>query len=394
MTEPGTLSTLDLILLAIGSPRRPADFGILLHFRKAPELEALRIGARSARNRYPATGSVVNGKRWTSIAVPNDGVTAAPFLAGATESFFDKPFDPRKQAPIQQLLLTTEPARQAVLATRIHHAAADGFSAAMWLRHQFHVPSGAEPLTFEPAPFEPVQLRRHRPGNRKNGFLRQARGLRLGNAASTGTRRWLTIELPAAFHGDALATGAIETLAEWNRIRGGGPRHIGLWLPVNIRRGRESGFGNGASSIRVYPHYSPSDSFARKCSEVQRQIRRGLRQREWAIPPDPWIARLPLWLSAPLLRLYLNRPWADVGTIPFSHARWNELEVNAFQDVERIECIGQLHKRHALALNAVTHHSRTWLTFTYDAGQMTSSEIRQLAEIYMGQVAMAERGVA
>ena len=391
------LSTLDLILSVIGSPRRPADFGIVLHLRKAPTLEALRAGARSARNLYPATGSVIEGKEWKPISAPDDGVTAVPFSTDAAERFFARPFDAHKQAPIQQLIVNPMPGGLMKLVTRIHHAAADGFSAAMWLRHQFQVANGSESPATEPASFESVRLRLHQSPERKNPFGNggRAQSLCYGSSSPTGLRRWLTIELPAAFDGDALATAAIETLTEWNRIHGRAARQVGLWLPVNVRRKGDSRFGNGTSSIRIHPHFISDESFADKCSEMRRQIRWRLRRGEWAVPQKPLITRLPLWLSVPLLKLYLNRPWADVGTIPFSYGKeWSGRQDNAFRNVDKIECIGQLHKRHGVAMNAVTHSGRTWMTFTFDSGQMSSAGIEQLADLYQQQIVLAEREIA
>ena len=51
------LSTMDLIFLVMDHPQRPLDFVLVLHFKKSPGLEALKAGARSARNHYPTTGS-------------------------------------------------------------------------------------------------------------------------------------------------------------------------------------------------------------------------------------------------------------------------------------------------------------------------------------------------
>ena len=391
------LSTLDLILSVIGSPSRPADFGIVFHLKKTPTLEALRAGAKSARNRYPATGSVIEGKQWTPIAVPGDGVTAVPYSTDAVERFFARPFDPHKQAPIQQLIVNPMPGGLMKLVTRVHHAAGDGFSAAMWLRHQFRIANNLDCPSIEPAPFEPVRLRHHRSPERKNPFTDAGRAQCLcdANAPATGLRRWLTIELPGAFDGAALATAAIETLMDWNRTRGDAARQIGLWLPVNVRHGGDSHFGNGTSSVRIHPHFGADDSCATRCSEVRRQIRWRLKRGEWAVPRNPLIARLPLWISAPVLKLYLNRPWADVGTIPFSHAGdWTGQQDGTFKHVEKIECIGQLHKRHALAMNAVTHSGRTWLTFTFDPGQLTSDSIAQIANLYRRHLALAERKFA
>lgn len=66
----------------------------------------------------------------------------------------------------------------------------------------------------------------------------------------------------------------------------------------------------------------------------------------------------------------------------------------AVRPVEKIECIGQLHGRHALAINGVSYGGKSWLTFTYDPGQWTSGDIRQFADSYQEQIALAEESLA
>ena len=389
----GRLSTLDLALAAVDSPRQPADFGVVLHLSKAPTLEDLRAGARSARNLYRASGSVVRGNRWVTMDVPADGVAFSD-TAEAIEKFIGQRMDPRRHAPIQQLLVTGEPPGRTTLVTRVHHAVADGFSAAMWLHHQFRVAYGLlEPLT-QPARFESIRLRQHPAPVRKSPsrFRGPSQSLRTADNVTTGFRRWMTITLPDAASSDVLATAALETLVVWNRMQGAVSRRVGLWFPVNIRQRGAPGFGNGTSRVRIYPHYSGEASFAEKCCEVRRQIRWSLRNGEWAVPSDPLIMRLGLRLSLPLMRLYLSRPWADMGTSAFTHAtEWSGHADCVFQDVQWIECIGQLHRRHAVVMNSVKHRDKIWLTFTYDPGRMLPCDIEQFADLYRQQMALAMR---
>ena len=46
----GELSAIDLALVVMDSAQRPLDFTLLFHFSEAPGIDALRAGARSARN--------------------------------------------------------------------------------------------------------------------------------------------------------------------------------------------------------------------------------------------------------------------------------------------------------------------------------------------------------
>jgi hypothetical protein len=71
----------------------------------------------------------------------------------------------------------------------------------------------------------------------------------------------------------------------------------------------------------------------------------------------------------------------------FSHAdRWAAGAREAFEEVERIECVGLLHTRQSIAINAVTHRGQTWMTFTYDTGLLRAADVEQLAGMYRQQI--------
>src|SRR5688572_20477428 len=71
----GELSVIDQIFSIMDSQHRPLDFTLLLHLKNSPGLEALRTGARSARNLYPATGSYIDRQRWIRASEPRDGIS-------------------------------------------------------------------------------------------------------------------------------------------------------------------------------------------------------------------------------------------------------------------------------------------------------------------------------
>ena len=113
---------------------------------------------------------------------------------------------------------------------------------------------------------------------------------------------------------------------------------------------------------------------------------------EWVVPDISWLTRLPHSVTRPLLRNYLRRPSIDMATGVFSHASsWIANAGEAFKHVEQIECVGLLHPRQNLAINAATHEGQTWLTFTYDRQLFSVDDVRQLAEIYQQQLALAQQ---
>src|SRR5439155_25459355 len=110
----------------------------------APDLEALRTGAASARNLYPTSGSNIDKQHWVRRFAPGDGIStisgcSTEELANAIEEFVDGPLDLHQRMPVQQLVIMDGRKAEIKLVTRFHHAAADGLSAALWLSHQLRV---------------------------------------------------------------------------------------------------------------------------------------------------------------------------------------------------------------------------------------------------------------
>ena len=369
---------LDRAFTLLDDVRSPQDFTIVLHFRDPPDIDRLRAGAQSARERYKT-----NTDR--EIEIGSD-----------IHKFVNLPFDLRREYPVKQLFISNG----STLATRFHHAAADGMSAAMWLGHQLSVAYGLTPMTGS----SQVVLRNAETSVRRSIFAYEgACDPLLGtNSTRSGTRRWITRcfaseDLQRACrraggftYSDLLATCTLEIFSAWNHkhTTNGRPR-VGLWLPMNIRRRSNEGFGNGTSRIRLYARYSPSASLIDKAREVRRQVAWSTEHGEWAVPNLPLLTRLPHWIARPALRSYLNRPSIDMATGVFSHAdRWGGAS-EAFKHVERIECVGLLHQRQSLAVNGATHRGYTWLTFTYDTGLMRAADTEELARMYEHQIELA-----
>ncbi len=369
-------AVLDFAFKLLDTAVSPQDFTLILHFDEPPDVHALQAGAKSACEMYGA-----RAKRETPIDL---------------EAFVNKSFDLQLGYPIKQTLIG------AALATRFHHVAADGLSAALWLGHQLSVTYGLTP----PVHAAGLSLRQAGTSVRRSQFAYDRACDALwtrANATRTGARRWTTFSFPARdlrqacrrvrgfTYSDLLATCALEVFRQWNqRHDGNSDPRVGLWLPMNIRSRSFEGFGNGTSRIRLYACYSPSASLVEKARDVRRQVSWTTEHGEWAVPEMPLFTRLPAWIAAPALRRYLNRPSIDMATGVFSHAdRWAGDAREAFKHVNRIECIGLLHPRQSLAINAATHQGQTWMTFTYDAGLLRASDVDELVELYKQQIALA-----
>jgi hypothetical protein len=408
----GRLSVIDHVFSIMDSPRRPLDFTLLLHLKKVPGLEALRAGATSARNLYPATGSHIDQQHWIHLSKTGDGlsvisVSSTEAQAKAIEEFIDSPLDLHNRMPVQQLAIVNGVMDEVKLVTRFHHAVADGLSAAMWLSHQLRVAHQKVAPVAEVSPFQNLLLRSHFSPVKKSRYAYRGPSDRLWtrHTKPSRARRWRTIELAAGelregcrraggfTYNDLLATCTLEVFARWNGLHCDGRRQkVGLWFPVNIRQQSAVGFGNGTSRIRLYACHGDRASLLSKCREIRRQVSWSNRHGEWATPTKFRLAYLPSWASSPLLRGYLRRPGIDMATGVFSHAEGTTEEISElFQHAEKMESVGLLHAHHSLAINGATSGARTWLTFTYDPGLLSTEDIRRLVEMYQEELAEARR---
>ena len=401
------LSLLDYAFDLLDGAHSPQDFAISLHLRDAPAFEALRRGAESATRRYPLSGCKIKNRHW----IHDTNLSVERMNGKPVESYINERFDLRTQNPVKQIVYANSE-NQTCLITRFHHAAADGLSAALWLGHQLSVAYGL----IEPEPelgsvsFNELTFRASSTATRRSSFAYYGASdpLWTTNYIPSGARRWLTINFsaPALQRGcrkargftysDLLATCALEVLTNWNQKHDPKPTaKIALWYPLNIRENPGSGFGNGTSRIRLYARYPGHASLADKAREIRKQVSCNTAQGEWVVPDWPLFMRLPRPIIGPLLNGYLRQPTVDMATAVFTHAdRWAGEAAEAFQYVTKIECVGLLHTRQHLAINAATHLGQTWLTFTYDPALLNGDDALELGRMYEQQIALARKELA
>jgi hypothetical protein len=392
-----TLTPLDSVCLAMDHETRPLDFTIVMRTSHPPDVAALRTGARSASEAYRATRSTTDGRRWfaderTLPHVKEIAVRSQTALEHAVEAFVDAPFDVRREPPVRQLLI---PGR--ALATRFHHAVADGVSGFMWLSHQLRIASGDSTPRRELGQHQLIL----RTGVRRGGRQRPSTPLWHRQGRATRARRWHVIqlarreisnELPSRStftYNDLLLAIALDVLGSWNRDHGL-RESVGIWLPVDLRTQKLLGFGNGTSRVRVRSPHPPASSLWGRCRDVHEQVSRALHSGEWVVPSHHPLFRLPIPLKAAVTRAFCRRPWANYGTACFSHIeRFHAEPHDLFDGVEHIELVGPLAQRHPLAITGVTHEDRTWLTFTYDPELLTRTDVEALATSYRNRFARA-----
>jgi hypothetical protein len=407
--EVARASFLDILFAIMNDPSRPLDFAVILDLVDSPGIEALRSGAQSARNLFAASAAHLDGERWVAASCAGEGFECIQEgeagRSAALARFLDAPLDPHQDLPVRQLVIAPCDRGAAVVATRFHHSVADGLSAWLWLDHQLRVAVGHEPGITGRSPLERPSLRVHRAPVRKSRFAHRgvcgALWHRKGRPAHA--RRTRSVEVCAGAlrsrcfaagvtYNSLLATCLLEVFRRWNREHGAPADRLGLWVPVNIRRRRSLGFGNGTSRIRIYARWKEDDGFLVKCRAAHRQIAWSIRHGEWMIPDRRPLECVPLGVAAPALRAYLRRPWVDMASTVFSHAEgWVREHDAAWRSLRRIECIGQLHSRYPVVVNGATFQDRTWLTFTYDPALLDDADVEGLTAMFRDQVSRAER---
>ena len=391
---------------------RPLDFTLILRFRRSPEHAGLVRGAASARNAFPITASVIKGKSW-HLANPRSDPSTECYtcMSGAggdsvLKEFIGRPFRLSEEPPLRQMLVEWSGREDFRIATKVHHSAADLLSCLQWVRLQLKVASGTEPPIEEIAPFESIPLASSPPGARRNPDWMRSERLWTRGGGPSGERRWKAFSIPVNgledlsrdrngfTYNDVLAAAALETARWWNTRNGKQSNRVGLWLPINIRRDSFVGFGNGSSRIRVRLLLQPTATFREKCLSVRSQVDRARRNGEWIVPRRPLALRLPLNVVAPALRAYLRRPWADMGSLSFTHVqRWPGRDEDCFQDLAGVEIVGALHATHPLMLAAVTCQDRTWLTATFDPALLWDDDITAMGHYFREVVSTAAGAV-
>lgn len=404
------LSTLDLVSLVMDSEVRPLDFAVLLRFDREIDANDLARGARSARNLYSATGCKVVDGRWSPLE-PDCLEPAFRSLRqgesnGLVERFLRTPFDLASGPPLLQAWVGDVDTGTGCLVTKVHHCVADMLSVLAWIRHQLRVASDLDRPCSEPAAVVPPALAEAPPGAKRNPVWDRCAPLWTRPGQASSERRWTTCSFP---HGelagislaecgftfnDVLVVAALETLQEWNRIQGDNGRRVGIWLPVNIRRDAFEGFGNASSRIRVRRDYADGLDISDKCRAVRSQINLARERGEWIVPQRTLLTGTPLRFSAPLVRMYLNRPWADMGSAAFSHVqKWPGQDDPVFAGLQELGVLGAMHRRHALIFAAVSLGDQTWMTITYDPALLWPEDVAVIRDRYLSTVRAASRGL-
>ena len=374
------------------------------------DLGPLYRGAQSALAAFPIAGSRL---RWRPFDLPvwEPQPGALPALAvrvfpggeqtARIQEFLESPFRLGDGPPLRQLLLGIGDPPSWSLVTQVHHAASDLVGALLFLQWQLQVARGLVPSPVRQPRTQPVLIEAPR-GARRNPDSRSSTALATRSGPVSAERRWRTVLVPrepltslsqtvGGFRwNDCLLAAALDALAAWNERQGARTDRIGLWVPMNLRKERLRDFGNGVSRIRV--HREPlsaakSRAFLERCRSVRRTVHRKKRAGEWAIPSLP----VPSWMlpaAAPLLRRWLDRPWADFGSAGFTHLEnWPGDDEPVLDDAPGMEVVACLHRRHPLYFAAMSGSEQTAVTITWDPELLSETDIDFIAGAFVAPLA-------
>lgn len=411
MSTGRALTPLDRISLVMDAPQRPLDFAVLLALSpEAASLDALRAGARSARLSFPRTACRAIGGVWQDVEEPPQELDRETLGPGALDARIEaelaSPIDPTLDVPLVQRLFSSRDGD--VLLTRCHHAAADLLSVGLWLDHQLSVATGALPPRDSVGEFSHLGLRSHPAPVRKSRFSHAGPSRRLWTRGpASRERRFRTVSLDAArvrarlstvapgfTYNDLLGASVLRALRA-HQVRSAAPEtKLSLWFPIDVRAEPFSGFGNGASRIRVYDLLPSGAPMLERCRSFREQVSWSKAHGEWFVPQTHPLFSLP----APLLRAYFRRPWVDMGSALFSHAERLASDPAAsdrrLPGVGSVTVIGVLDRLHPLGFAALTLRGTTHLTVTWDPAQLSDPDLELLLGDVLAFVAEGEEALA
>jgi len=402
-------SLLDLISYLMDDPDRRLDGAVITHLPSGWANEsALQKGATSAHFEFLYTASILMGREWVFDHDFNATIETVAFQRPEDASSFIEdcllqPKDLRKHPTFRQYLVQTPD--KDLLVTIADHAVTDLTSLFQWIRHQLKVVRGQEANKI-PKSFDPPVLRFHNNPKRKNSSAHLGPSATLWkNTSRCSARRAFhstVIEIDkfenflaqndGCTYNDLLTATALKAAQKWNQDHSQKARRISVWLPVNIREKPFNGFGNGSSRIRIYADPASSKDLVAFSKNVRHQVRNAKKEGEWFVPQRMKLEALPDSLLYPLLRLYFDRPWVDMGTLPFSHVEkiTPPESTEGFDQVLGFEVIGSLHRRHPLGITAITHKKKTTFTCTYDPAQLTQDDVEEFLALIRTTLKEAE----
>jgi hypothetical protein len=405
-SAPHRAPLVDLMFRFSSGPSDRVDFGALVEIAGTGDGEGLAArleeGSRRAARRYPKVTTVLDGRWWKPAgkqpSFQHEKVEAAT-RAATEKAFFDEPLSWSESLLRQKLLWMDE--GPSCLMMRMHHALGDAISGLFYLEHQLDSwdgdASSADVIDARIETEDPVLRTHPRPAKHGPAAFENLPDpvWTPADRASGGPRRWLTEDLEEASLAelatrhragieDVLLTLVLDTFLLWNDLSGssGAPR-MGLFVPINIRKRGNHGFGNGVGRVRMHARSGRETDFGERCRALQKQRIWSMMNGEWAWR-EPALARhLPAWMLHAVTQLTFLVPGIDRGSLICSHVsissmlRWESRRPR----IESVTVVPPLTSRYAVAVAAVTLRGRVRVTFAYDSNRLRPSEAEDMRHL-------------
>lgn len=313
------LDLLDKILLLSEGNKRSLDCVLVFELDSIPSIEKLRDGARIAQKVFPKTS------RFEIEISQETDITA----------FSNRPL--KSYWHLEEAIIGN------MLALKMSHVLGDAVSMILFLKAQLG----------EDVQDSKISLHefKSKEDSRYKGIIPSEKW----PLSAVGKKRKIfqcTIE-----HKEHYGEFSINDLLSLALLKSLPMRKKALWVPVNVRKSPWDGFGNGLSRLRLYP--CPAFmSVPDELRHLRKQKREAWTSGEIFLPPSDMDLNKPLLKT--FLKLWINRPWADWGTISFSHLHDKDGRIPG--DVQKVWGVTNIPDKLNSGIFAFTKKDKTFLT--------------------------------
>jgi hypothetical protein len=118
---------------------------------------------------------------------------------------------------------------------------------------------------------------------------------------------------------------------------------------------------------------------------VREQVRWSKSHGEWSIPASlESLVQWPKWLSVPFLKVLIQRPRVDRGTLFFSHIEQFPFDKELFSVLKSFGAVVPLDRHHPLAIVAVGRgNGKTTFCLSWDPALFSESEVEEFEALVL-----------
>lgn len=317
----------NIILIGQGSVRS-LECIFAIELPVMPDIPTLKSGAEKAQKAFPKTGKF-------PVEINN---------YSTLETFTNEPLESLWH--LKEGIIRKD--NKLILALKMSHVLGDAVSMILWLKFQLG----------EEIPLSAIKLQTFPP--KKDSEHRHLLPSKVwpSDAKISSDRKMLFATLE---HEDIYGGFSINDILSLSILRSLPVDRKSLWVPVNIREKSWEGFGNGLSRMRIYPS-KKALPLREELSFIKRQKKEARISGE--IFSHSGELNLEGNIKQGLFKLWLNRPWADWGSLSFSHLHDRN---DVLSGCDGVWGVTNIPEKQQAGIFAFTKKNKTWLTLTMDA---------------------------